>query len=298
MTISSMLGGGEMTAVESVLPVGATLGEGPVWHDGALWFVDIKRHRVYRFDPATRTIQEWEAPDQVGWVLPTAAGGWIAGVRTGIHAFDPATGAFTLLHDPEPDWPTNRLNDAATDPWGRVWFGTMDNGEAAVSGRVYRLGADGVADSGLAPVAITNGPAISADGGLLYHVDTLGRTIWKVALGRDGLSGTPEIFVRIEDGAGHPDGAVVDAEGCVWVGLFGGWGVRRYDPAGMLIATVRFPVANITKIAFGGADLTTAYATTARMGLDAAALAAQPLAGNLFTFDAGVAGVRVTPAKL
>ena len=83
----------------------------------------------------------------------------------------------------------------------------------------------------------------------------------------------------------------VDSEGCLWTGLFGGWGVRRYAPDGRLLQVVRFPVANVTKIAFGGPDLTTAYATTAAKGLDAAARNAQALAGGLFCFHAPAPGV-------
>jgi D-xylonolactonase len=283
--------------VESVLSVGATLGEGPVWTGGALWFVDIKGKRVHRYDPTDGAAKAWNAPDQVGWVLPAKAGDLIAGVKTGLHRFDPASGKFALLHNPEPALPGNRLNDAAIDARGRLWFGSMDDGETDATGRLYRCSGGACVDSGLAPVTITNGPAISADARTLYHTDTLGKTIWRVAIRDDGNLGIPERHVVIE-GEGYPDGSVIDAEGCLWVALFAGWSVRRYDPAGKLMTTVRFPVANITKIAFGGAGLTTAYATTATKGLDAAARAAQPLAGNLFAFDPGVAGLPVTPADI
>lgn len=278
-------------SVQSVLPVGAILGEGPVWTRDALWFVDIKRKQVHRFDPASGATQQWDAPDQVGWVLPAVEGDMIAGVKTGLHRFDPASGAFTPLLDPEPGYPENRLNDAATDRKGRIWFGTMDDAEGALTGRLYRLDLGACYDSGLPAVSITNGPAITADATTLYHTDTLGKRIWRVDVNDEGSLGTPSLHIEIEDGAGWPDGSVIDAEGCLWIGLFGGWSVRRYDPSGTLMHTVAFPVANITKIAFGGADLRTAYATTASKGLDDAALAAQPLAGNLFAFDPGVAGL-------
>ena len=90
----------------------------------------------------------------------------------------------------------------------------------------------------------------------------------------------------------------MDAEGCVWIGLFGGWQARRYSPAGELLETVRFPVANVTKLAFGGDDLRTVYATTARLHLSPAELERQPEAGNLFSFRADVEGVPVTPVAL
>lgn len=285
-----------MTA-EPVLRVGAMLGEGPVWAGDALWFVDIKGRLVHRFDPVTGAARQWGAPDQVGWIVPSSDGDMIAGIRTGLHRFDPGTGLFTLFHDPEPALPGNRLNDAATDRHGRLWFGSMDDAEAEATGRLYRLHAGAGADTGLPPVTITNGPAISADARTLYHTDTLGKTIWRVPIHDDASLGTPERHIVI-DGEGYPDGSVIDAEGCLWVALFGGWGVRRYDPAGTLMATTGFPVANVTKIAFGGEGLCTAFATTARKGLDPAALAAQPHAGDVFAFDPGVAGLSVTPARV
>ncbi len=99
--------------------------------------------------------------------------------------------------------------------------------------------------------------------------------------------------------AAFPDGPVVDAEGClVEPGSMTAGACRRYDPKGKLIRTVRFPTANVTKMCFGGPGLKTAYATTARKGLDAAALAQQADAGNLFAFDPGVAGLPVTPARI
>ncbi len=159
----------------------------------------------------------------------------------------------------------------------------------APTGKLYRLDAGGLAamDSG---TAITNGPAFSPDGGTLYHTDTLGKTIYAFDTGEDGALRNKRVFVKIEDGAGHPDGPVVDAQGCLWTGLFGGWAVRRYAPDGALLETVSFPVAHVTKLAFGGSDLTTVYATTASKGLDKAALAKQPLAGGLFRFTADYAG--------
>jgi sugar lactone lactonase YvrE len=300
MIISSTPAGAEMVAAASrrVCSVGATLGEGPVWvgRENALWFVDIKQMRIHRFDPVTAALQSWDAPAQVGWVLPAADGGFVVGMQRGIERFDPATGGFTALVRPEAHLPGNRLNDATTDAQGRIWFGSMDDGEADLTGRLYSLDATGVKDSGLPPVCITNGPSISPDGRTLYHTDTLAKVIHAVAVNDDGTLGAARPFVTIEDGAGHPDGSVVDSEGCVWTGLWGGWGVRRYAPDGALLETVRVPASNVTKIAFGGPDLKTAYVTTARKGLDAAALAAQPEAGDLFAFEAIVPGLPVAEA--
>lgn len=282
---------------EVVASVGATLGEGPIWIDHALWFVDIKAPCVYRFRPGDDGLQRWQAPSPVGWILPTETG-LLAGLKTGVHRFDPADGSFTDAIVIEPDVPGNRLNDATVGPDGTIWLGSMDDSESDASGRFYRLDRRGVVETGLPPAVVTNGPAISPDGRTLYVTDTFAGLIRAVPVANDGTLGEPRPFVTIAKEDGHPDGPTVDAEGCVWTGLFGGWGVRRYDPDGTLIAIVRFPVANITKIAFGGPDLRIAYATTARLGLDAGALAAQPLAGDLFAFDAGVAGLPTPRARL
>jgi xylono-1,5-lactonase len=281
----------------SVSEVHATLGEGPVWieRDDALWFVDIKQRKVHRFDPATGALHSWDAPRQVGWILPAENGGLIAGLQDGLYHFDPPDGTFTLLAAVETDLPCNRLNDATTDGAGRIWFGSMDDGETAVTGRFYRFDRGAISDTGIAPVAITNGPAVSPDGRRLYHTDTLGQIIHVSDIAQDGTLGPARPFVRLAPGEGYPDGPTVDAEGCVWTCLYAGWEARRYSPEGALLERVRFPVANITKLAFGGRDLRTVYATTAAKGLSAEKLAKQPQAGNLFSFRADVAGQPVTP---
>lgn len=281
------------SAPRSVWQLGAKLGEGPVWvaRDAALWFTDIKKQQVHRFDPATGEKRSWNAPGQVGFVLPIAGGGFVAGLQQGLHRFDPADGSFTPLVDPEPSRPGNRLNDATVDPAGRLWFGTMDDGEADASGAIYRLGADGACGAESPLVSITNGPAVSPDGRTLYHVDTLGGVVFACTVDANGSLTDRRVFATIPDEEGYPDGPSVDAEGCVWIGLYNGWAARRYSPAGELLETVRFPVSAITKLAFGGPDLKTVYATTANKHLSAGELASQPGAGDLFAFEVSVPGL-------
>jgi len=283
--------------VRSVLPVAATLGEGPVWVDGTLWFVDIKQRKIHRFNPTTGDTQSWPAPAQVGWLLPYAEGGFLAGLQTGVHRFDPDSGSFTHLATIEPALPNNRLNDATVDPAGRLWFGSMDDGEKAPTGHIYSASDRGIARVA-SGIAITNGPAVSPDGRTLYHNDTVGGLVFASTIRDDGTLSDTRVLARIDPEDGHPDGPAVDAEGHVWVGLFGGWGVRRYSPAGELVDFVRLPAANVTKIAFGGDGLRTAYATTAAMGLSDADRAAQPLAGHVFAFEPGVAGLPAVPAAV
>jgi len=282
----------QRSAPASVWSLGAQLLEGPVWvaRDAALWFVDIKGRKVHRFDPANDAKASWEAPEQIGFCLPVAGGGFVAGLQTGLARFDPADGNFVPLIDPEPDQPGNRLNDGAVDYAGRLWFGTMDDAERDATGRIYSLDVNGRCIAATAPVPITNGPAVSPDGRTFYHVDTVARTIHASTLGGDGSLVDARVFARIAPEDGYPDGPTVDAEGCLWVGLYHGWAARRYAPSGELLEQVRFPVSAITKISFGGPGLTTAYATSAAKHLDAAGRAREPQAGDLFAFEVAVPG--------
>ncbi|MEG3181186.1 SMP-30/gluconolactonase/LRE family protein [Sphingomonas sp. LT1P40] len=270
----------------------ASLGEGPVW-DAArqcLWFVDIKQRRLFRFDPASMTLDHWCAPEEIGWALPADDGRLLCGLQDGLHWFDPASGEFAAWLAIEPDMPGNRLNDACSDASGAVWFGSMDNACVAATGSFYRLSRGRVERAGPGPFAITNGPAISPDGATIYFTDTGEREIWSARLGDDGLPEAPRLLVGFSDDMGLPDGSITDAAGNVWVGCYAGWAARCFNPAGEEIAKVEFPTANITKLAFGGPDFATLYATSAHQEMSAEARAAQPLAGALFAFRPEVGG--------
>lgn len=277
-----------VTKPRNLWSVECELGEGPVWADGALWFVDIKKRKIHRLAGEERT--SWDAPEQIGFLLPAEAGGFAAGLESGLHRFDPATGAFSLAAEVEPELARNRLNDGVVDPLGRLWFGSMDDGESEPTGSFYSYHRGELRHSGLPKVAITNGPAVSPDGRILYWVDTAGQTVHACNVAGDGTLGESRPVVKLGAKEGFPDGPTVDAEGCVWISLYWGWEARRYSPQGKLLERVAFPVSNITKIAFGGADFRTAFATTARHGIRPDQIGKQPEAGALFAFEVDVPG--------
>ncbi len=289
-----------MREVRCIWPIAAELGEGPAWSapDRALWFVDIKGRWIHRFDPAKGGRRSWPAPDQVSFILPEAGGCLVAGLPGRIVRFDPVTGAFATLIAVETEPPGNRLNDACLDAEGRLWFGSMDDSTINPSGALYSW--DGVA----APIMyddgyiISNGPIHSPDRRTFYHTDSVGRTIYSFDVGDDGSLSNKRPFVEIEAGCGLPDGSTVDAEGCLWVALYGGWAVRRYSPQGELLETVSMPCANVTKLVFGGSDLKMAFVTTAWMGLSPDERRAQESAGGLFTFDTDVPGLSHRPMAM
>jgi len=279
---------------EHFLPAQATLGEGALWDGrrGVLWFVDIAASTIYQLTPDTGDLAAWRAPSKVGWVVPSEGDDLVAGLAKGLYRFSPADGSFTLLHEIETDRRDTRMNDGTRDPNGDYWFGTVCGTAEAEGGRFYRFDGAIVTDSGIAPVQITNGPAVSPDGKILYAVDTLGGVIYAHDIGTNGRLSGERAYVRIDSSDGNPDGVTCDAEGGVWVGLWNGWSARRYDAEGRLTDEVRFPVANVTKVALGGPDGRTAYATTAREGQDGDTSGHQPLGGDLFRFSVRVPGFR------
>jgi len=280
-----------MTNIDCVCALGAQLGEGPLWSapEQALWLVDIKGRQIHRFDTRGSGLTSWAAPEEVGFVVKATGGRFIAGMKSGLHAFDPASGNFSPITRVDSDKPRNRLNDGYVDAAGRLWFGSMDNDESQPTGSLYRFDERGLRRCDENYV-ITNGPTTSPDGRTLYHVDTLQRVIYAFDL-NDGDLGKRRVFARIEEPGAYPDGPTIDADGCVWIALFGGWRVQRFSPQGELLQTIEMPVANCTKVAFGGNDLRTMYITTAWKGLSKEQLAMQPLAGGLFATRVDTPGV-------
>ena len=279
------------TAPRSLWEAAAILGEGVLWDAarGLVWFVDIKGRRIHRCDPEGGGRRSWDAPGQVSFIVPAQDGAMVCSLEDGLYLFIEETGAIAPLLGVEAGLPGNRFNDGHVDAQGRLWFGSMDDAEEQRTGVLYRFDGAQVAamDDGY---VITNGPALSPDGRTLYHTDTLSRRIYAFDVLEDGALERKRIFAELQ-GAGYPDGMAVDAEGCLWVATFGGWRIVRYDPQGARLGEVRFPCANITKLAFGGEDLRTMYVTSARKGLSQEELRAQPLAGSLFTFRADTPGL-------
>ena len=274
-------------------PVGAELGEGALWHAPmqSVYFVDIKGHQIHRCAPDGSARRSWRAPQQVSFIVPLAGGGFACGLEDGVYRFDEASGAFALLQAVEADQPSNRFNDGFVDAQGCLWFGSMDNGEQAPTGSLYRIGAAGQLETMDRGYVITNGPAMSPDGRTLYHTDTLKKETYAFDVQLDASLANKRLFASFAGGAGHPDGMAVDADGNVWIALFGGARIDRFSSAGELTATVHFPCPNITKLAFGGDDLRTAFVTTAWKGLSPEARAQAPLAGGLFAFRTDIPGL-------
>lgn len=278
--------------IQCVADVHALLGEGPVWveHEAALYWVDINGRNVFRIGDKGEFAQ-WPTTLRVGSLVPRKAGGFIAGTDQGIAAIDLAGNRTELLFNPEKERPHNRFNDGKVDRQGRFWAGTMDDRERGSAGTLYRIDGDlrcTAIDTGY---GITNGPAFSGDGRVMYHSDTLRQVTYAFDLDAGGNVANRRTFLQFAEGDGHPDGMTVDSEDCLWIAFWGGWCVRRFSPEGELLETIEVPVEQPSSCAFGGPHLDRLYVTSATKSLDPASLEMQPKAGGLFMLATGVRGL-------
>ena len=248
-----------------------------------LYFVDITRGNVHRFDPARDELSTVAHVDgTVGAVALTTEGRLLLAAGTQLEL----DGAVVAQLDVD----GVRFNDGVVDAAGRFWVGTMALDESPGAGTLYRADGDGMAPV-LAPVSISNGTDWTLDGTQMYYVDSTEQRI--DVFDFDAATGTisgRRTFAEIDPVDGTPDGLAVDAEGHVWLALWDGWALRRYRPDGTLERVVDFPVSKVTSCAFGGDDLGDLYVTSASTGLSEAELRAQPHAGGVFVLRPGVTG--------
>jgi sugar lactone lactonase YvrE len=281
------------SSAELVVPAGAALGEGPVWdeRDGTLVWVDIDGRRVHRFAPGRGLETALELEHAVGLAVPRTAGGLVIGLGNALAVLEEGSSRPRVIAEAPASRVPVRINDGCCDAAGRLWAGTMGLGAEAGAGTLYRLDPDHRLHAVLEGVTISNGLDWSPDGTVMYYADSATGRVDRFDFDLEtGAIAGRRPFVEVPQDEGEPDGLTVDADGCVWVAIWGAGSVRRYAPSGELVAELGFPVTLVTSCAFGGEDLDELYVTTARYDLDAEELARQPQAGGLFRARLGVRG--------
>lgn len=282
--------------VELALDARAEVGESPVW-DAArreLLWVDIPAGLVHRLDPAGGPADALSVGQHVGAVALRKGGGLVLAVRDGFALLDPGAREPRLVCPVERENTRNRMNDGKCDSAGRFWAGTMAFDMKPRAGALYRLDPDLTVVRILDGLTISNGIGWSPDDETMYFVDSGAHGI--DAFDFDAAEGTIRNRRRVADvppDVGLPDGLSVDAEGCIWVAIWGGFAVHRHAPTGELEAVVRLPAAQITSCAFGGSDHGDLYVTSARKELSENDLRGQPVAGGVFRVRPEVTGAPV-----
>lgn len=290
--------------VELLHDAKATLGEGPVWdaHTGTLYWLDILNKRVHANADILVELDEF-----IGCLAPRKSGGLILALTScpkgsgasraveGRFSFwtcetDPVRTTFLSALTGEPE--DNRFNDGKCDPRGRFLAGTMDMSEKDPHGSLYSFDGKSVLKL-LDGVTISNGLTWSPDYKTFYYIDTPTRTVRAFDYDLEtGAIASPREAVRVPESLGWPDGMTSDLQGNLWIAMWGGAQVTKWDPAsGQLLERIPVPAKNVSSCVFGGGDMNELFITSARKGLDEAVLSRYPLTGGVFRLETRVEGM-------
>ncbi len=273
---------------ELIADYACVVGEGPLWHpdERRLYWLDIERGRIFRYDPATGAHGMVYEGTPVGGMTLQPDGSLLLFMARGAISLW-RDGALTTVLPEIPREREGRFNDVTADPAGRVFCGTMPSGEQP--GRLYRLDPSRELVVVQPEVGLPNGMGFTPDRTRMYHTDTRKRQIFLSDYSAaTGTLSQQRIFAEVADDLGSPDGMTVDAEGCVWSAIWGGNCLIRFAPDGRELARIQFPASNVSSVTFGGDEYTDMYVTTAG-GDDKAANG--PGAGALFRLRLGIRGV-------
>jgi len=275
----------------------AVLGEGPHWDSvtKTLYWIDILGKKVFSHDRNghTSAILLEKSP---GCLVPTshpntllvACQNSLELLNTNDH-----TCRTWLSRSKMETKPENRFNDGKVDPFGRLWVGTVAFSCQGTEGTLFSVNPDGTFKKRRGEVGISNGLAWTRDSKVMYFIDSPTRKI--VAFDYDVNTGDltfERTVVTVPDTNGQvPDGMTIDSEGMLWVAIWGGSKVCRYNPnGGQILRELQVPALNVTSCCFGGENLDVLYVTSASCDTD---LKKWPQAG--FTFEYKNLGVKGVP---
>jgi sugar lactone lactonase YvrE len=262
-------------------------GEGPFWdtENDRLLLVDMLAGAVVEVDADGGTSRR-KVAGVAAAIRARRNGGYVLATENRFVLLGPDLTEQKLL-PPVLDDPLIRMNDGGCDPQGRFYCGTMAYDETPGAGTLYRLDPDGRVHVTLREVTISNGLQWNGAGDTVFYADTPTGRVDSFTFDPASAAFTDRRTFTEISGGGLPDGMAIDEEDGIWVALWGGGAVHRYDRAGRLDLVVELPVSNVTACAFGGPDLRTLFITTSRQGLDPDD---QPDAGGVFRYEAGARG--------
>jgi sugar lactone lactonase YvrE len=271
-------------------------GEGPIYWDNHLLYVDIEGHSLIRLNPETQEDEIWEMGERIGTVVPTLNEDFICAGDSGIYRFDPSNGQKTNLADPEAKKrPDNRFNDGKCDPSGRFWAGTISTVKKEGDANLYQLDQSGLLTLQVSGVTNSNGICWNASKTEMYYIDTpTQKVVAYEYCDQTGKLGGSRVTVDFRDlnTEGSPDGMTIDEKGMLWVALCHGGAVVNVNPeTGELLQKVELPCVETTACAFGGSNLDRLFVTT---GIHKTLHEKE--AGKVFVVDGlGVSGVHALP---
>jgi len=275
--------------IELLYDTKATLGEGPIWdaRTQTLYWLDILNKRIYAGGDVLVELDEF-----IGCIAPRKNGGLVLTKRFSFWTLE-TDSVRTNLIAPLTDEPSNnRSNDGKCDPRGRFLAGTMDMNEKDPTGSLYSLDGKAVTRI-LGDVTISNGMAWSPDHKTFYYIDTPTRTVRAFDYDLEtGMIENPRVVITVPEALGWPDGMTSDTQGNLWIAMWGGAKMTKWNPnTGELLEQIPAPAKNVSSCVFGGKNMNELYMTSARIGLDEATLTQYPLTGGVFCLETNVEGM-------
>jgi sugar lactone lactonase YvrE len=278
------------------------LGEGVRWDErrGELLRLDILAGRVYRDsvadDGGLSPVRSYQLPGTVGAIAPVQDDeSWLlAADRSFVYLS--ADGERRTLASVATEG--TRMNDAACDPQGRFWAGSVARDQQAGAAALYRLDRDGHSAMILTGLTISNGLGWSPDGRTMYLVDSGPGVVHAFRFEPEvGTISDDRLLINVPEQVGSPDGMTVDADGDLWVAIYGGGRIQRYSPDGQLREELFVPAAQTTCCAFAGPGLHRLYVTTATEHWTDEQRRAEPGAGLVYRFDTKATGRPANPFR-
>jgi len=275
--------------MELLHDIRATLGEGPVWDERTqtLYWIDILNKRIYVNGDVFL-----QSDETIGCLSLRKDGGLIFTKRFSFWTCDSDSSNSTLLSTLKDEPSNNRFNDGKCDPRGRFLAGTMDMGEIDPNGSLFSFNGESVTKL-LDNVTISNGLTWSPDHKTLYYIDTPTHEV--KAFDYDLETGTIDnmrVVVQLSDSLGYPDGMTSDMQGNLWIAMWGGAKVTKWNPnTGQLLEQIPVPAKNVSCCVFGGKSGNELFITSARVGLDEDTFKQYPLTGGVFRLETNVEGM-------
>ncbi len=279
-----------------LLDAKASLGEGALWNKKTqeLYWIDIENGILHIYNPKNQQDKAIKLGQRVGTVVPTENGNALVALEDGIYEIDLKTEKKKLLAKrPESESVDNRFNDGKCDPAGRFWVGTMSMKGVEKAGNLYLFDNEGKLTKKYDSVTVSNGIVWSLDSTKMYYIDTPTKEVKEFAYNnKTGEISMAKAVITIPDGMGYPDGMTIDSEGMLWIGMWEGFGLTRWNPNnGELLMKIDVPVSRVTSCAFGGENLDILYITTASIGASEDDLKQYPNSGSLFAIKTGHTGI-------
>ncbi|TVZ57339.1 sugar lactone lactonase YvrE [Lutibacter sp. Hel_I_33_5] len=276
--------------------VKASLGEGALWNykTQKLYWVDIEGKKLNIYNPKTKQNRVISTKSRIGTVVPFTKEEALIALEDGVYKMNINSGKNNLFIDMSEALPKSRLNDGKCDPSGRFWVGSMHLNQEKGKANLYTINSDSSFVKKIDSVTISNGIVWTSDKKTMYYIDTPTSQIKGYDYNNEtGEISNPKIAVQIPTSLGFPDGMTIDEENMLWVCMWNGNAVIRFNPkTGKIISKIEVPAHNITSCAFGGKNLDILYITSARLDMTDEELKKYPLAGSIFKVKTDVKGVK------